>query len=391
MQRMDGSERRRRLAVRHRLAPGARARTAVEAARSVVGLHASDPASVYLQAHARMPDLTIASLQETLYDERALVRILGMRRTMFVVPLDTAPVVLASSTRAIAVAERRRLAGFLEGAGITNEPDRWIRDVEARTMAAIQRRGEAVATDLSKDVPELREQILFGEGRTWQGTMGVSTRILFLLSMEARIVRARPRGSWISSQYRWTPTDRWIPGGFPSLDVHAAKRELVRLWLGAFGPGTIQDVRWWTGWTVADVKRALGELGAVEVGLDEGVGYVLPDDLDRTPAVGSWTALLPALDATTMGWTARDWYLAEHRNWIFDRNGNAGPTVWHDGRIVGGWGQRPDATVVYKLLEDVGSEATQAIEREVERLTAFVDGARVTPRFPTPLYRELAA
>ena len=38
---------------------------------------------------------------------------------------------------------------------------------------------------------------------------------------------------------------------------------------------------------------------------------------------------------TFMGWKERDWFLGEHAEPLFDRNGNAGPTVWRDGRVVG--------------------------------------------------------
>ena len=92
-----------------------------------------------------------------------------------------------------------------------------------------------------------------------------------------------------------------------------------------------------------------------------------------------------------MGWLERRWYLGEHAPTLFDRNGNAGPTVWWDGRVVGGWAQRPGAEVVFRLLEDVGSEGAAVIEAEAARLTAWFEGTRVTPRFRTPLERELAA
>jgi hypothetical protein len=64
-----------------------------------------------------------------------------------------------------------------------------------------------------------------------------------------------------------------------------------------------------------------------------------------------WVALLPALDPTVMGWKERDWYLGGHAGDLFDRNGNAGPTVLHNGKVVGGWAQRPDGEVVYELQE----------------------------------------
>jgi hypothetical protein len=91
-----------------------------------------------------------------------------------------------------------------------------------------------------------------------------------------------------------------------------------------------------------------------------------------------------------MGWMARDWYLGAHRERLFDRSGNIGPTVWCDGRIVGGWAQRKDGDIAFALLEDPGSEAAAAIGGEAERLRDWIGDVRVTPRFRTPLERELA-
>jgi hypothetical protein len=92
-----------------------------------------------------------------------------------------------------------------------------------------------------------------------------------------------------------------------------------------------------------------------------------------------------------MGWTDRSWYLGDHGPALFDRSGNPGPTVWCDGRIVGGWAQREGGEVVFRLLEDVGSAATAAIEAEADRLGAWFGGVRVTPRFRTPLERDLSS
>src|SRR5918992_411951 len=79
-------ERRARLARRHRLAPGARTDDAVEVASSLVCLHGTDPASVYLSAWARTEGMTVADLDRALYAERSLVKHLAMRRTLFVFP-----------------------------------------------------------------------------------------------------------------------------------------------------------------------------------------------------------------------------------------------------------------------------------------------------------------
>jgi hypothetical protein len=165
--------------------------------------------------------------------------------------------------------------------------------------------------------------------------------------------------------------------------------KLVKHWLRAFGPGTAADVKWWLGSTVGAVRRALADLRAVEVDLDGRTGYLLPDDLEASNQVEPWAALLPPLDPTTMGWFERDWYLGPYRDQLFDTSGNAGPTAWWDGRIVGGWLQSADGEVVLQLLDDVGAEGTRALEQESRRLTEWLGGTRVLPRFPSPLARTV--
>jgi hypothetical protein len=152
------------------------------------------------------------------------------------------------------------------------------------------------------------------------------------------------------------------------------------------------DLKWWTGWTAGLLKRALARVETAEVALDGGgTGLVLAGDEEPVAAPAPAAALLPALDPTAMAWKERDWYLGAHREALFDRSGNIGPTVWWDGRIVGGWAQRKDGEVVVRLLEDTGAEVAGAVGAEAERLRAWLGDIRVTPRFRTPLERELVA
>lgn len=395
MRRITDDERRARLGVRHHLAASARLTDVTRLAGDLVGLHGSDPASVFLATAARLkrPARAVAALERALYDERTLVRTLGMRRTMFVVPGELVPVVQAACTDALVPGQRKRLVQLLEDGGVAKDGRRWLRKVEAETLDAVERLGDATGAELAKEVPALREKVAVGEGKTWAGTIGMSTRVLFLLSTEQKVVRGRPKGSWTSSQYRWSPMDAWLPGGVPSMPAAEARAELVRRWLFTFGPATTGDVKWWTGWTVTQTRAALTAVAAVPVALQgtEEEGWVLPDDTARVRAPTPWVALLPALDPTTMGWQSREWYLGPHRQALFDTNGNAGPTVWVDGRVVGGWGQRASGEVVVRLLEDVGRAASTAIDRAAAELQAWIGDVRVTPRFPTPLQKELTA
>jgi DNA glycosylase AlkZ-like len=389
VRRIGASERRARLGVRHRLAATAMAATAADAARGVVVLHATDPASVFLSVAARTAPLDVEAIEKALYDERSLVRMLGMRRTMFVAPVDLAPVIQSSCTNAIAVNQRRRYTKLLQEGGAGDGA--FLTDVESSTVRALAARGEATAAQLSTDEPRLRTQLVMAEGKAYESRTNITTWVLFLLAADGRIVRGRPTGSWTSSQWRWSPVEAWLPGGMVELPAQQARVELVRRWLAAFGPGTVADLRWWTGWTAAHVKQALAAIGPVEVDLDGATGLILPDDLAPVAEPEPWVALLPALDSTPMGWSERSWYLGEHAPLLFDRSGNIGPSVWSDGRIVGGWAQRADGEVVYRLLEDIGSETAAAVEAAAGRLANWIGTVRVTPRFRTPLERELGA
>lgn len=392
MRHIDNHERRARLGIRHLLAPGTQADDVVRVTRDLVALHSTDPATVMLSALARMRGGTIAAIEDALYEQRTLVRLLGMRRTMFVVPTELVGVVLASSTRALLPGERRRTVGLIEDSAVAPDGEVWLKAVEEETLAALRERGQATAAQLSGDVPGLREQIVAARGARNEATQRLSTRVLFLLAAEGRIIRGRPAGSWISSQYRWAPVEAWLPEGVHDLSVEAAQAELVRRWLARFGPATEADVKWWTGWTVTAARRAIAAVGAVGVTLDDGAtGYVLADDLDEVPPPEPWAALLPGLDPTPMGWMQRGWYLGGHKARVFDNTGNVGPTVWWDGRIVGGWAQRTDGDVVWHLLEDIGADGEAAVGAEGARLAKVLGVIRVTPRFRTPLERELVA
>lgn len=342
-------------------------------ARSLFGLHSSDPATVYLAAWARVQDFTVEDLDRALYEDRTLVRMLGMRRTMFVVTRNGAATMDAACTKALAERERKRNVTLVEDAGFTVDGAAFIDRVAEATLDALRSRGEATAAELKEDVPELDLKIEFGEGTNWAGTVGLSTRVLFLLAGEGRIVRGRPLGTWLSSQYRWATTESWLGEPLPEIDHDEARAELALRWLRTFGPGGELDLKWWTGWNVGPTRKALSAV-------DEAAEPVDPPD--------EWVALLPGLDPTVMGWKERDWYLGDHAKELFDRNGNAGPTVWWNGKVVGGWAQRPDGEIVYELLE----KAPKAlVDAKAVELAEWLGEAVVTPRFRTPMEKRLSS
>jgi hypothetical protein len=362
----------------------------------MVALHATDPATVYLSALARCPGIKIDDVARELYERRTLVRNIAMRRTMFVMTLDVAPVVHHAASLAVAERMRRRLVKDLE-TGPTDpslqgvDVVRWLAEIEDSVAAALHRREVASAAQLSLDEPRLRTAQLPTTDKPWDVRRNITTRVLTLMATEGRIVRGAPRGGWTSRQHSWQTAADWWPDGIPEVPADEARTALALRWLRAFGPATVADLKWWTGWSLGHTRAALAQLNTVDVDLDGTAGVVLAGDCDPEPPVEPAAALLPALDATPMGWQLRDWYLGPHKGRLFDRNGNIGPTVWWEGRIVGGWATRAGGEIAWRLLEDVGAEARQAVGEAVDQLQPRLGGRAVVPSFRTPLERELSA
>jgi hypothetical protein len=380
------AQRRARLVARHRLAPVTRTDDVPRIVDDLVGLHSTDPVTVYLSAAARMAHPDLSAVERALYEDRSLLRHHAMRRTLWVFGPHHARLAHHAATVDVAAVQRRNLHQQLTAGGYA-DPDATVADARARIRELLVAEGPLPAREVGLRLPELTTPVPI------QATVqALHSRVLLVMGFDGEVLRARPTGTWINGQYRWAAADAWVPGGLGEpLPRREAAAGLARAYLRAFGPATRDDLKWWAGWTVATTKAALADVGAVETG----AGFVLPDDLpDGTDPGGPQpsVALLPGLDPTTMGWKQRDHYLDPALvPRLFDRNGNGGPTIWVDGAVAGGWVQRKDGTIALKLLTDVGAEARAQVDAAAHALETLLGEVRFTVRFPAPMAAELLA
>nr|WP_285619109.1 winged helix DNA-binding domain-containing protein [Kineosporia sp. NBRC 101677] len=405
------AERRSRLAVRHALVPGLEADSPDAVTRALTALHATEPATPYLSCWARTTSMQPKDLDQALYEQRSLVKQLAMRRTLFVFPRELLPSVRSSASARVAATERAKLIKDVVAAGIAEEGAGWLDAARAEILAVLAEHPTGLtAAEIREAVPRLRVKASAVGGETWAGP-----RMLVLLGASADIVRGVNTGRWVASRPRWTLTRDWLAGGSAGPggpggsvdsaglaeptssgdsdgladggvpDVDAGYRELVRRWLWSFGPGTEGDLVWWLGSTKKAVRTALAELGAQAVQLeDSSTGWLLPEDLEPVADPGPWVRLLPVLDATVMGWQARDFYLGPHKARLFDTRGNVGTSAWANGRMVGCWVQDAAGRVEVRLVEDVPPGVRSALDKEAARLTDWLDGLRIGTVYPSP-------
>ncbi len=388
MRHIDDRERRTRLARRHGLVDGLP--DVVSATRAMTVLHATEAATVHLALWARVPGVGLADVDAALYDDRALVKQLAMRRTLFVFPRDLLPAAWGSAAARVAVQQRKQLAKWVVEAGLALDADAWIDLVCADVLDAMADGVPRTTRELRGLVPALEGRFTIGTPeKKWGGDFPIGAWVMTTLGAEGRVLRGTNAGHWRLNKPTWVRTDRWLddadgtPARWPEEKGYA---ELVRRWLATFGPGTETDIVWWLGATKTIVRRALADIGAVEVGLDRGAtGWVLPDDVEPEQPVTPWAALLPTLDPTVMGWKERAFYLDPvDAPYLFDSNGNGGNTAWWDGRIVGCWVQDDEAVVRIVLRHDIGAVGVAALDAQAERLTAWLDGVRIVNVYASP-------
>lgn len=95
-----------------------------------------------------------------------------------------------------------------------------------------------------------------------------------------------------------------------------------------------------------------------------------------------------------MGWKQRDWHVGRYGafgDMVFDRNGNAGNSIWANGAVIGTWAHRKDASVALEYFENVTKTVRSMVDTSIDRYRATVGATVVRPRYPAPRQASLLA
>jgi Winged helix DNA-binding domain len=382
---VTNAERRARLGARHALADPVP--DVLSAAHAVVCLHATEPSSLHLSAWARS-GTSRDDVDAALYTERSLIKQLAMRRTVFAVPVDLLPAVRGSAAARVAGQQSALLARTVVAGGLAADEAGGAAWVERACEQVLEqlRRAPATTRQLRELLPVLAERLPRPEARK-APPAPVAARLLTVLAARGAVVRGMNQGGWTTSRPVWTLLSDWLAEPMPPLTQTEGYADLVRRWLWAFGPGTEGDIAWWSGAPRTSIRRALADVGAIPVQLEDGApAWLHPDDVGEVRAPGHWTALLPPLDPTTMGWRERGFYVdPDTALAVYDSAGNGRPTAWWDGRIVGSWAQRQDAAVVVHPLTNLPGRVAAALRHQAGELTRRLDGHVLRSSLQQPL------
>jgi hypothetical protein len=333
--------------------------TALEAVEHLLGLQAQDVKAPYFQLWARLADFAPQELA-TLLEGRDAVRIVLMRGTIHLVSARDAQLL-------------RPLVHDMIGRA--TDANWGVGDVDGEQLAAAGR-------ELVEAEPRTFAQLAAVLGERWPDA--VPPALAQQIRARVPLVQVPPRGLWgRSGAAAHTSLEHWLGDG----DGAAAQQPpaplslpaLVRRYLGAFGPASVQDMQKWSG--LSRLRPAFEDLRSELVSFSHaGTGRELFDlpDAPRPPAdthvpprlVGPFDNLiLSHADVTRV-------LPNDHRRHVMTKNGLIAGMVLIDGFVAGQWrikATRKSATLTLSRFGGKGFAKPDAakLTREGERLLAF--------------------
>ncbi|MGC1208807.1 MAG: crosslink repair DNA glycosylase YcaQ family protein, partial [Ornithinimicrobium sp.] len=92
-----------------------------------------------------------------------------------------------------------------------------------------------------------------------------------------------------------------------------------------------------------------------------------------------------------MGWKDREFYAPAGGEAAWDTYGNAGPTVWVDGQVVGAWGQAKDGEIRVHYFAAVPTARQREVQRRARDVEDWLGETRISWRFPGAINTQLLA
>ena len=348
-----GSLRRRRAAAQLLHRPGGL--TPAEVVSRLLAVQAQDLRAARLALRARGEQLTAASVDTALSEERSLVVAWLGRGTLHLTCREDYPWLLALTAPARLASSRRRLGR--EG----------VAPADAERAVAIVDRALAEEGPLTRS--ELAERIAARAIRT----EGQATPHLLML---AALRGVAVLGPMRRGRQALAHTRDWL-GDAPPPQLRgpardAALAELARRYLAAHGPATAADLGAWAGLALGDARAGLraiaGELVELDGGrLDLGAREPAPE---RIPP-----RLLPAFDPYMLGWKDRAFAVpVTHARRVHPGGGVLRPVATTEGFVVGTWrARRRDDRLAVEIepFAPLTADVSQDLERETADVARF--------------------
>jgi hypothetical protein len=353
-----------RLARHHLLERAERGRL-LDVVTQIGGLHAQVMSAAELALWARVQDVTPADVREALWRERSLVKTWAMRGTLHLFAADALPTYAAALSHSLAEFYRKpywskyfgltvaELEAVTEGVRATLDGEGMTREQLAEVLAKRTRN------------PRLGELL----GLSWGMLLKPAAHCGYLCF-----------GPNQGLKVTFVQPEKWL-GSWRKVDPAQAQQEIVRRYLTAYGPATVNDFARWWGVSAALSKQLLRSLGdeITEVDVEGRRAWALASTIKQMAALKPARAvrLLPLFDPYTVAVSPHSEHLspAVARKRIYRPQGWISPVVLVDGRMEGIWSheqKRGRVVVTVEMFAPPTAAVKRGIKDEAERLGAFL-------------------
>lgn len=353
-------------------------------AKTHLGLHSTDYWSPYLSVFARCGDYDAAKVYQALNRGQQLARIHAFRGAVHVVHQDNLPLVIGSTGPRLYRMVRK-------SSSLRDVSDQKVELMLEKFLAALEDQPLRMR-ELKQALPELAP---------------VMRSLLYLGMATGQVVRATtPHARSTLSTY--SLMKHWFP--HLKMQQHSEEEaiiQLIRRYIGIFGPVSVNDIAWWLPTTKKQAKTIITEYAHELVAVDiiGDTKYMTKTDFEIIQTLSSGTEpiirFLPYEDYFAKAFIERSWFIdPELQPSLFPRaaksywpegatpkravseesgvnqSGEIRPSIWLDGQIIGRWefGESEEGfTIAYDLYTHIHQNLKARIREQQKQLEEFVN------------------
>ncbi|HLA42686.1 MAG TPA: crosslink repair DNA glycosylase YcaQ family protein [Aggregatilineales bacterium] len=342
-------------------------------------LHATDHTTPYLSLLARIEDFAWENLADRLYASRQFYRLRCMRGTIHLIPAAHKQMIRCIYD----LREQDTYREFTEY-GISMDEALELRFFITEVLQ--QYGAQSTATIKKLLDPEL---IFMHEDRYGHQNSSAAPVMhwmweLGLLDSGAGI------SDWRKKDNHFRLSDD-LPPDCEDAKRTAADVSLARWYFERYAPAAFEDWTWWAGFNVARSRAAFDalqdELVKVKAsGIFENL-WLFESNVDSLTAspdsVPEMVRLLPYEDALTKAYKDTRYRFYDSYGLAgdvaFSKMGEAYPTIWVDGRIIGTWSWKRKASepMTVEPFEQITKATRKRLKPEVDRVSHFIDASHI--------------
>jgi hypothetical protein len=317
----------------------------------------------------RLEGVTRRHVQAALWDQRTLVKTIGLRGTIHLFPADELSLWMAALGVRSARHAKHLAQQDMDWAQIDRLVDAIGAALDGRQLTT-RELGEAVGRIAGAWAAETVGSAWVKGWPRWRLALGDAARA-------GRLLYGPPRGAEVT----FVRPDQWL-GGWRAVDASAAQVEVFRRYVRAYGPATARDCAQWFGMEARDGRELAAQLRDELVEVDvQGYRALLlaADTRAALPEDPASVRLLPHFDTYAIGCHPRAALLAP--GWA-DRvpprtTPSQFPLLLVDGTVAGLWerqGQGKRFTVRVEPLVALGADQQQELEAQARRIGTVLEG-----------------